>query len=217
MRSELDDGTLFHELDAASRERALTLGRVRSYEHQACIHNKDEPADSAVIVLEGQVELTLTDSDGNISSYIAIHPGQLFGFISLFTLNRRRNDAYARGKTTLLYLDRNVLDQLIDELPSVRHYVVNVLASKLALALETISDDRTLKVKPRLAKRLLENVRSDGVVPLTQQQLAEYMSVSRYAVGKALGELQADGLLDICYGKVAIRDHEQLRALTLPG
>lgn len=202
MYKVLDDHKFLDLLEEDTKAMLLDKGRIRTFENGALIHNSGDTAEYMGVILEGQVSFSRTDAAGNSLQYLQIGVGESYGLIALMTGGTRTHDANAVGNARVLFISRPLLLQMMDESKSIRMLVLSTLSKRLAIALETLQDERTLSLKGRLKKRLRENADKEGVVNFTQSQMAEYLSVSRNSVGTALKALEREKYLKIQYGKI---------------
>lgn len=202
MYKVLDDHSFLDLLEEETKAMLHEKGRIRTFENGALIHNSGDAADHMGVILEGQISFSRTDAAGNSLQYVQIGAGESYGLIALMTGRTRTHDANAVGNVRLLFVSKPLLLQMMDESKSIRMLVLQTLSKRLAIALDTLQDERTLSLKDRLKKRLKENADQEGVVNFTQSQMAEYLSVSRNSIGTAMKALEREKYLKIQYGKI---------------
>ena len=192
-------------LPAALAERVVALGRTRRHPPGALIHAEGDPAPDLVLIRSGDVRLSRTDASGRLITLATLQPGDTFGLFTVLTQRPRAYDADAPGGAHLLALSARDLTRLLDEEPLIRTRVIALLSDRLARTLDALEDERRLPLKGRVAKRLLAGAGEDGTVQLTQENLAEELGVSRYAITLALRSLAQEGGLETGYGWIRVR------------
>ena len=204
-------GRMPQELRAAV-ERAGILVR---YSDGATIQQRGDRNPGLSIVVEGNVQMSATDSEGDRASYIAHGPGDSFGEMTLFLDIPRTLDAVAVGETAIREVSRTRFTRLLDDQPELRDHLLSSLARQLSLALERLDDHRRLPTRVQLAKTLLDLAEPDGdkhIVRASQTGLAETIGTSRVTTGKALSDLAGAGLVLTGYRSVHIPDRARLEA-----
>lgn len=124
--------------------------RVLHYSHNERIIKSGDLQRRMYIILEGNVEITL--SDGNQKITVAkLKKGDFFGEMSLFTNKPRSANAYAIGEVKLTYIDgAHQLQAFLLRNPKFAAKMVNILSERLAktdeLLLNEVNEVNRLKV-----------------------------------------------------------------------
>jgi CRP-like cAMP-binding protein len=72
-------------------------------------------------------------------------------------------------------------------------------------------------IKGKMAHYLLQRVRSNNAIVVmdkTQNELAEFFGVARPSIGRTLGEMQAEGFIEVDRKNIKILDIDGLADLT---
>lgn len=190
-------------------------GTLVHYSDGVMIQQRGDRKPGLSIVAAGIVQMSVTDSEGERSTYIAHGPGDSFGEMTLFLDIPRTLDAVAVGDTAIRELSRARFTRLLDNQPALRDHLLAGLARQLSLALERLDDHRRLPTKVRLGKTLLDFAEPDGdghVARISQSGLAEAIGTSRVTTGKALAYLTEAGLVTTGYRAVHIPSRAALEA-----
>ena len=115
--------------------------------------------------------------------------------------------------STVICVDRKTLWSLIDENSIVRRGVISSLGWSITKATEFAHKERSLPLRVRLRYFLVENSDAEGVIKLTQSDMARILGVSRYALGSQLQQLKQSKLIEITYRQVRVLDKDALRQL----
>lgn len=193
----------------ASRELSLIRGDILFAEGDA--------PDALYVVLRGRIAIAIANPIDNRESMVALmEPGDLFGELCMFDELPRSAMARALEPSTLLAIPYNTVLELLHANPTLLWGVTRLLAQRLRLMDEALSDSVFLDVTGRTAKRLLEL--SDGkdefVLPITQEELAGMVGASRERVNKAIASFIRLGWLEQHDRRYRIiqRDRIELRA-----
>ena len=177
-----------------------------------------------VVLAERAAELVLEPSREErvvgpaVSAMLAIRgPGDSFGEFALLASGTRRAVSVAaleRGET--LSVGREAFRGLVRSHPSFMDVLVALLAERLRYSDERILAAHFLDADARVRWALLRLVPvygdTGGVVPLTQENLAELAGTARGTVNRVLREEQDHGVVTLERGRIRVLDPEALAA-----
>lgn len=176
-------------------------------------------------VIRGRVKICAHSMDGKELVLNIINRGGLFGEIALLDGEPRTADAIALEETDLLVLERARFVPFLKENPDLALRLIGVLCKRLRDTSEHLEDTLFLEAPSRVARCLLRlgqafgrAVEGGGTlidVKLSQQQLGNFVGISRESVNKHLGEFQRDGLIKVDGGIITLRDKGGLEDLAL--
>jgi CRP/FNR family transcriptional regulator/CRP/FNR family cyclic AMP-dependent transcriptional regulator len=212
---------LLAALSNADREAlAAALGR-RRYRRGDIIFQKDEPGQSMFILERGSVRIYVPSAQGNDLILAVLGTGDFFGDLALLDGRPRSASAASIGDTILLSLERADFIALITSRPAAAMAVLEAVSLRLRDTDEMASDLAFLDVGGRLAKKLLELSATHGVqrpaggtlvdLPITQEELANMIGVTRESVNRNLSNFRRMGLIQNQGRKLIIKDPERLR------
>lgn len=196
---------------AHGHEQALGAG-------QLLFRRGDAEADLCC-VLEGALRVGSLRADGREALLARVEPVQWFGEIALIDGQARTHDAQAEGPARVWRVPAARLLPALEAQPALWREVAQLACAKLRLMFEALEDMALLPLNARLAKRLLLQAQAYGSrepqprLRLAQEHLALMLGVSRQSINKALGELEAQGLLRRHYGEIELLDLAALRRL----
>ena len=213
VRQILSRSKWFSGLPEALAEGILAESRIRRFHSQPVYLTGDEP-NGLFLLLSGMVQLVHTTGDGNVVLLGVNNPGSSFGESSMIDGDPRLSDALAIGKVELLHLGNAGFRKLTAE--NVEHYAAfaRLLGIHHRMAMAHIVSSATLPLRTRLAQRLLLFTQlagrssADGAkneFHLSQESLASHLGVSRQTLNKLLKSFEADGLIEIRYGRIVLK------------
>lgn len=186
-----------------------------AYDDGELIHARGDAKPGLSIVHEGAVRFINSGIDGSVVSTGTLRSGEFFGEATLFAGLPRTHDAVADGPTIIDQVSKSRFDKIFDEEPDLARAMLRMTTRRLYWALDFMDDLRSLPLKARVAKVIIRrNESSSGksMVRANQSDLAYLLGVSRVSIGKALGELQSQGLIKLGYGRIEIPDPSALKA-----
>jgi CRP-like cAMP-binding protein len=211
--------SLFRGLPAATVARIAALGQRRVYERGAVVFMHGDPGDSLCGVVTGRVRISASLPAGKEVFFNIMEPGDSFGEIALLDGQPRTATATAMVRTELIVFPRERFLHLLSTEPQLAAHLIQLLCRRVRWTSQLMEDAALLSVPARIAKRLLSLARlhapaASGAAKLTlsQEELAQYLSVSRQVVNQHLQMLKAKGWIRLGRGQVTICDTRSLKA-----
>ncbi|HLB26419.1 MAG TPA: Crp/Fnr family transcriptional regulator [Dehalococcoidia bacterium] len=207
-------------LTVGDREALADAVKRRRFARGHTIFAKDDPGDALYIIEDGSVRIYLPSPQGADLTLAVLGAGEFFGHLALLDGGARSASATALRETSALALDRSDFVALLQSRPQAAMAVLASVTQRLRETNETAGDLVFLNVGGRLAKKLLDLAaghgvrRPDGIlldVPLTQEELANMLGVTRESVNRHLSSLRRQGAVSREGRRFLIRDVEALR------
>jgi CRP-like cAMP-binding protein len=185
-----------HAILAVTTERTLAAG-------DTLLRHGDVGTTFAVL-LAGRFKLVTRASNGRRVLLGLRGPGDLIGEIAILDAGARTADAIAVEAARVAVGSADALRRVLAERPTLMAALCRSLAHRLREADEARVEMAALSGNARVAGRLLEMSSRYGratggsvhiELPLSQEELADWIGLSRPAVARALGELRAAGML----------------------
>lgn len=211
---------LLAALNDADRQALARSASRRRYRRGDIIFQKDDPGNSLFIVARGSVRIYVPSTQGADLTLAVLGPGHFFGDLSLLDGRPRSASAAALGDTNVVILERSDFVAVIRTRPAAVMSVLSVVVRRLRDTDEMASDLAFLDVGGRLAKKLLELAATNGVkrqdgvlldMPITQEELANMIGVTRESVNRNLSLFRRVGLVAKEGRRFVLRDTEGLR------
>jgi CRP/FNR family cyclic AMP-dependent transcriptional regulator len=169
--------------------------------------------DVLYFVAEGAVKIFKTSADGKEQILRIIRPGESFNDVAVLNGGASLVSAGAMGSVVLYAIKKSDLDAIMREHPQVAFNVIKVLSRRVAELIELVEDLSFRHVNGRVAKMLLEYAgdKSGERPRLTQQEMAAIIGTAREMVGRALKNLEGDGLIRMERNRIIITNRPALR------
>ena len=207
-------------LEPQDREALASTVTHRRFRRNDVIFQREDDGQALFIVESGSVRVYIPSPQGNDLTLAVFGPGDFFGEMSLLDGQPRSASAAASVDTLVHTLERSDFIAVLTSRPSAALSVLEVVSRRLRDASEMASDLAFLDVGGRLAKRLLELGATHGKatasgtlidLPITQEELANMIGVTRESVNRNLGEFKREGLIASQGRKFLILDPGGLR------
>ena len=214
--------SFLESLPEADRTALLAVGRRREWERGEVLVHDGDPADSAIVLIDGLVKIHKITADGADVVLGVSGPGDLLGEISAI------HDAVRSARLTALTLAQAAIISVPDlraflsahpratlallELTLSRLHAANHSRMEFAIA-ESLArvSSRLVELAQRFG-RPLDGGTIDVALPITQDELASWSASSRESTARALRTLRELGLIETHRLRLTVLDLERLRS-----
>ncbi len=192
-------------LSREEQEQVERLAVRRTYQAKSVLFLDHDWSEHVLVILSGQVKLSRSSVDGQEMLIELRGAGSLVGELAAMEGGRRIATVTAASEVEALVVPASKFRALLQENPKLCFAVLVVVSAKLRQATERRLVASSTDALSRLAGRLVElsaGIPADGsgvvVVqsPFTQQELADWIGVSRDAVVLALRTMRASGWIE---------------------
>lgn len=212
-----------------SSQAPLPLDRVTK---RSVILNKGEflyrvgdPFRAIFLIQSGSVKTSIVSHNGDTQVLRFALPGELLGVNAIATA-RHPSEAVALDATRLCELSFTQLMTLATTNPDIQHRLLQLLSDELARDEKLMAMLGHQKADVRLAHCLLDlhlrGQRSGQAgtpfrLPMSRQDIADYLGLSLETVSRLLSRFQKAGLLHVQGRQLRVLDMARLRAIGDPG
>lgn len=215
--------SLFQHLDEAGLGKISSLIVSRSLKRGETIFREGELLSSLYIVNQGSVKAYTYNQDGKEQILYILAEGDFFGELSLLKEEAIEYHITALEDTSFCVLAQEDFRKVLEDSPQVRDQVLAHAFDRIK-SLEKLVQVLTNKdVDVRVAV-LLTNLaegfgikESEGIainMPLSREDMAAYLGLTRETVSRRLSALQTEGVLLLKSGRrVIIRDMNRLKEM----
>ena len=168
-------------------------------------------------LVDGLLKMNNDDSQGPVITFTGIAPGGWFGEGTALKHEPYRYNVQALRKSHVAGVPVATFDWLLDHSLGFNRFVMSQLNERLGQFIAARETDRLNSPDLRVARHLaalfhpLLSPNVDGVLRITQQELAYMVGLSRQRVNEALTTLAALGWIRVEYGGVRLLDLQALR------
>jgi CRP-like cAMP-binding protein len=212
------DWDLFQGMDDDDRRRILARCQRRRYPKGQVLFHQGDLGDTLHLLAKGRCAVRLTSSLGDTATLTVLGPGEVFGEHALIApASRRTASVVALEDVETLAMRGDDFEALRRSHPHVERFLVAILArqvqrlsARLVEALYTAAEVRVL----RRLDELLDVFDGDGIVPVTQDELASMAGTARPTVNRVLRSAHEQGWLVLGRGRIVVVDRDRLRRLS---
>lgn len=206
--SQLESFEPFASLGESGRA-LLAQGQTHRFTRtaQAIIH-KGQPVSGAYVVLEGRLRVFTISPNGVEATLYTLSPGET----CVLALNCVFNDllypawVQAEQPSQVCVIPGAVYRRLFETEGAVRDFTVRNLATLVYRLMSELEQVHGSHHRQRLGHFILHHASSDGVLRMTQQQVAGHIGTTREVVARLMQELVTAGLVQTARGEIRITD-----------
>jgi CRP-like cAMP-binding protein len=213
-------GTFLEALDDAARADLSSRGRVRHYDTGAPLFLEGDMGASVVIVRTGHVKVYATSAEGHERVLAIRGPGEVLGDLSAVDGQPRSASGVALGPVEAHVIPAADFRTFLAETAGAAFALLQVTMGRVRDSDRLRIEFGAVDACGRVAIRLVELAETVGepvaggvrlTLPLTQDDLAGWISASREAVARALASLRKRGLITTARREITILDLAGLR------
>lgn len=210
--------------------RALSADQIERLARE--VRTRDVPAGAMVCetgtqvqywkgVISGLVKMSVASPDGAQSTLTGMPPGAWFGEGPVLRSEAWDFDGVAMRPTRIALVPKATFLWLLEANPVFNRFVIGQLSERLAQFMAIIEAERLEQPETRVARCLawlFNPVLYPGLgdhLALTQQEIAWLSGTTRQRANRALGLLEAQGLVVAKYGVLRVRDVDGLRRFSV--
>jgi CRP-like cAMP-binding protein len=219
------DWPLLSALSDAERTAILAAARRRSFARGEVVFHEEDPSDSLHLVVSGHLAVRVGTAEGGTALLNVLGPGATFGELSLVSsgVAARSATIACMDAVETRVLTAPVFEQLRSAHPAVDRWLAELLAVRVRELSDRVRDLMFMGLDRRVyhGLLLLAGLYGGGeegpvVVPLTQENLAQFVGGTRATVNQVLQRLVTQGVVELGRGRVTVLDRAALRRKTGP-
>lgn len=208
------------ELSPAAREKFESLCVQRQVSKGEAVYRQGDDPNELFQVVEGAVKICNYSLEGREVITGELLPGDCFGEMGLIDGLPRVSHAIASKDTLLRVLSKARFDVLTHAFPEVDRHLALMLCRRVRYLYSLNEEASELSLNQRVARTVLRmaysrsspNVDREIYISISQEEMGQMLGASRQSINKELKALEAEGTVELRYGRIYIRNLEQLRA-----
>lgn len=180
---------LLRSVPAGDLEAVAAASRLRRFPRGQVVFTRDDPSDTVIVVVSGQVKVAVRSADGGELTLTFVQPGGLIGDLGVADSGPRSADAETVEECQLLLVPREAIQDICARVPSAAQALASSIAAMVRRLTEATADLVFLDLPRRVAKVLLSQPRGDeGTIRfrMSQEELAHQVGSTRQSVNAAL-------------------------------
>jgi CRP/FNR family cyclic AMP-dependent transcriptional regulator len=191
---------LLRSVPAEDIEAIAAASRLRVFRRGQVVFTSGDPGDTLIVVVSGRVKVMVRAADGGELTLTIVQSGGVFGELSVADGGPRSADAETLEECRLLFVPREIIQDICSRVPSAAQALASSLAATLRRLTEAASDLVFLDLPRRVAKVLLGQPRGDdGIIrqKMSQEEFARQVGGARQSVNSALRGFERRGWIEV--------------------
>ncbi len=187
----------------------LPAGQMLMQQNQQCLY--------LPFVIKGCLRVFSLAANGREMTLFRSGPGDTCLLSIACQMKNQDFPALAEVETAagLFMLPMPVYHQSLADLPAWKDYLITMLYSHLAQAVETIETVAFSRTDKRLATWLLEHMQApDQIIKATHEAIAVELGTAREVVSRLLGDLKNKQIVALARGRITVLDPVLLQQLS---
>jgi CRP-like cAMP-binding protein len=203
---------LLASLSEADRRTVLATAPRRRYARGEAIVREGDPGDTFHLIAKGRVAVRVTTPSGSVATINVHGRGGAFGEQALIDPSSRRTATVtALEPVETLSLSRSAFADLRRDHPGIDRLLIDVLAAEVRRLSQRLAEALYDNADKRVVRRLLDlDDIYNGVIPLTQDDLATMAGTTRPTANRVLQGLVSAGLVALSRGRFQVLDRPEL-------
>lgn len=205
---------IFRDLEPTVMDRLVHQTEMRTCRKGQILYAQEDRAEVLFLLKRGRVQIYRLTPTGKRLELSIVEPGTFFGEMPLLGESLRHAYAEASEDALVCVMSRIDVERLMREHPQVALRMIEALGRRLALCEARLEEVAYRSVPARLAAVLLRlsNETAGEELRITHQEVGDLIGALRESVTKVLDEFQRAGLVELCRGRITVRDVTGLRA-----
>ena len=208
----------FGPFDGLSVEGKLLLDRGLQYSHftrKSPILLKGQSVSGAYVVVTGQLRVFTLSAHGNEATLYFINPGET----CVLALNCIFNDLLypawveASPETQVAVISGSCYRSLFEIESGIRNLTIQAFSTIVFRLMVELENVHAFKLEHRLVNLLLLHASNNGIVRMTQQEIASHLGSTREVVARLLRQLVKQSYIETRRNQILIKSPVELADL----
>mgnify|MGYP001164408009 CR=1 FL=1 len=211
---------LFRDLNNEELEKIAQIATLKEYPKHSTIFMEAQPRTTVYFIESGIIKVTKVDNQGNEQVISILQKGDMFPHVGFFDDSPYPGTAQTIQNSKLLAIPIHDFDRLLDSNPQIAKSVMKIMAVKILQLQRRLQEVISGDVYHKVVMTLLRLVDEYGVskdesifisLPLTHQDFANMLGLSRESVNRVLNQLKKENLIDVSRKGIKILDLKTLQ------
>ncbi|HMN70661.1 MAG TPA: Crp/Fnr family transcriptional regulator [Rhodoblastus sp.] len=221
-REVLDNAPWLGASHAQTRDDFIKGGTTKNLGAREVISRRGEPVDALLLIIHGNLEMSITDIDGrrHVAGYL--EAGQITNLIPLLDERPAIHDICAHNECIVFLIPKPVFTRAVESDPGLSRAVLRLLCLRSRIFYDRLADVTLLPLRARCARALLSMLplygqhRADGIsisLKLSQNEFADIIGASRQSVNRELKRLEKEDIIRMTYSRFIVIDDSKLHSI----
>ena len=208
----------FQNLSAAAQTLLNNAVIIKKPARADAILYKGQPVSGAYLVLHGRLRVFTIAPNGTEATLYFLDPGETCVLAINCLFNDLLYPAWVQAETTaeVAVIPGPVYRKLFESERTIQNLTVQALSALVYRLMAELEQVHASNHRQRLAQFILTHASAEGLLRMTQQQIARHLGTTREVIARLMQELVARGLVKSQRGLIGIRDRVGLCRIVAP-
>ena len=212
---------IFNNLDAEQLTDVIQLIIRRKYKKGEMVFLQGNQLEGLYIINHGKIKIFKYTKEGKEQILYILSEGDFFGELSLLNAEEVSYFAEALEPVNVCLIKKSDFAEILEENPKITIRILEAISQRLSKLEMLVQSLGTKDVEARIAQMLLDLVDEFGIesnsyieltIPLTREDMANYIGVTRETISRKLSNFQEEGILKLIGNKkIRILNSEGLK------
>lgn len=195
----------------------------KAYKKGEIIFFEGDTSDKLYVITTGKIKVFKYTKEGKEQILYIIGEGDFLGDLSLLKKDEFKFNAEALEDVDMCQLTKDDFDKVVKENPEISLKILEVLYERIFKLENLVQSLSTKDIESRISGLLLSFIKDFGVpennvirleLPLSREDMANYIGVTRETISRKLNSMQEEGIIDLIGNKIIVlKDLEYLEEL----
>ncbi len=183
------------------------------YKKGEMIFFEGDTSDKLHVITEGKVKVFKYTKEGKEQILYIVGSGDFLGDLSLLKKDEFKFNAEALEDVDMCQLTKDDFDKIVNENPEISLKILEVLYERISKLENLVQSLSTKDIESRISGLLLSFIKDFGVaenktirleLPLSREDMANYIGVTRETISRKLNAMQEEGIIDLVGNKTIV-------------
>lgn len=192
----------------------------KTYKKGEMVFFEGDKSEKLYVINSGKVKIFKYTKEGKEQILYITSAGDFLGDLSLLKKADFKFNAEALEDVSMCQLTKDDFDQVVKENPEIALKILEVLYDRISKLENLVQSLSTKDIESRISRLLLSFIKDFGVpedniikleLPLSREDMANYIGVTRETISRKLNSMQDEGIIDLVGNKtIILKDMEYL-------
>lgn len=214
---------IFSVLDNEQLSDMMSMIIRRRYKKGQIVFFEGDISDKFYIINRGKIKIFKYNKEGKEQILYILSEGDFIGYLSLLKKGKFDFNAEALEDVSVCLLTKDDFDKLVKKTPEISLRILENLHDRLVSLENLVQTLSTKDIEARIAGLLrgfakdFGKEEKEGIIielPLTREEMANYIGVTRETMSRKLTAMEEDGVIKLVGNKkIVIKDIEALEEM----
>jgi CRP-like cAMP-binding protein len=210
-----NDSTIYEIMKSCPYE-LLRRMKIQTYKADEFVLNQEEEYHTIYLVVSGELDIYVESENGKKYYLNTYRKGCYIGELEMFGNHPYVSRVEAKTNIKLLEIKKEDFIRWVQTDRNMNDYFLKTLCESTYTLCRNMGNNTLYSLTQRICQYLVTsvkaNVKSDNIVEISSESLAERMAVTQRSVNRILHMLRESGLIEISKKKIMIKDVDGLTA-----